>query len=466
MAMGTSEPTLGDIPLERILDLADRLDVRGPRYTSYPTVPVWSGDVGDDARAEALAATRRAGHPIALYVHLPFCRSRCLYCGCNSFISRRPDRMGRYADALKAEIACLAPELEGVQHRHLHLGGGTPTHLPVEMLAEICDQLIASIPGETGAERSIEVDPRVTTEEHLHMLVERGFRRLSAGVQDLSEAVQQAVHRVFPRGALEQFVATARTAGFTSVNLDLIYGLPHQTPASWRQTLEAIEAIGPDRLACFGYAHLPARLRHQRAIDEATLPSPRDRLTMLVEAIRFFTSRGYEAVGLDHFARPADELAVARRAGSLWRNFMGYTTTRGLELVGLGSSAISELESLFVQNEAVPERFADAIEQGQSTIVRGHRLDADDRFRKELINHLMCNLEVDLTPPVEATDELERALSRAREALEPHADLGLVVPTGAGYRVTPLGQLFLRNLAMPLDRYLPRQTNATFSRTV
>ncbi|MBW2527676.1 MAG: oxygen-independent coproporphyrinogen III oxidase [Deltaproteobacteria bacterium] len=464
--MARTAPALGDIPLEGLFELVERLDVRGPRYTSYPTVPAWQDDVDDDDRDRALAQTRRAGQPVALYVHLPFCRSRCLYCGCNSFITARADRMQRYGDALLREIDAVATALAGLEHQQLHLGGGTPTHLPVEMLAAICDRLIDRLPGAPGAERSIEVDPRVTTDEHLQMLAERGFRRLSAGVQDLDQTVQQAVNRVYSRQDLASFVARARAAGLAEVNLDLIYGLPEQTPQSWLATLEAIHEIGPDRLACFGYAHLPQRMRHQQAIDETRLPTPRERLNMLVDAIRFFTERGYEAIGLDHFARPHDELAVARREGRLWRNFMGYTTTRGLELVGVGSSAISELAPLFVQNEVAPERYAERIERRASTIVRGHRLDDDDRHRKLLVNHLMCNLEVDLTPPAAASEELASALAAARVEIGRFVGDGLVEPTAVGYRVTPLGQLFLRNLAMPLDRYLPRQGGTTFSRTV
>lgn len=465
--MSGPAPSLEEIGLERILALADRLDVRGPRYTSYPTVPVWNAEVGPEALERGLGRTRAAGEPIAVYLHLPFCRRRCLYCGCNSFVSQRADRMERYAAALRREADRVAAELAWVRHRQLHLGGGTPTHLPVALLAEVIDHVIARIPGEAGAERSIEVDPRVTTPEHLQMLRERGFSRLSAGVQDLDPAVQAAVQRIYPPHALEEFVASAREAGFAAVNLDLIYGLPKQTRKSWQATLAAIADLGPDRLACFGYAHLPKRLVHQRAIDEADLPAPRERLAMLVDANTFFVGRGYEAVGLDHFAQPDDELARARRQGRLWRNFMGYTTTRGLELLGLGSSAISELESLFVQNEVDPERYAATVEADRSPLVRGHELDEDDRYRKELINHLMCNLEVDLRPPPGADQQLESALAAAAAALEPYAAEGLLTPQGtAGYRVTPLGQLFLRNLAMPFDRYLPRQGGATFSRTV
>jgi len=463
-------PALRDIPLERIVELAERLDVRGPRYTSYPTVPVWRTDASLAAETwrQGLAALRAKARPIAVYLHLPFCRRRCLYCGCNSFITRQESRIRRYVDALETEIDQVGEALEHrVQHSHLHLGGGTPTYLPAAMLARLLDRLVERIPGAEHAERSIEVDPRVTTDEHLRLLAARGFRRISVGVQDLDPAVQQAVHREYSLAELDSFVAKARAAGFTGVNLDLIYGLPRQSRSTWLATLEAIVTLSPDRLACFGYAHLPSRMAHQRAIDERDLPTPAARLELLLEANRFFTDRGYEAIGMDHFARREDELAVAHREGRLWRNFMGYTTTRGLELLGLGCSGISELTDAFVQNEVAPESYSQRLEAGASPPVRMHRLDADDRYRKELINHLMCNLEIDLSePPAWAPTGLGAELRDAARSLEPFEAEGLIMPSERGYLVTPLGQLFVRNLAMPFDRYLPKQGSTTFSRTV
>ena len=466
-------PALRDIPLERIVQLGEKLDVRGPRYTSYPTVPVWRADATSAAEAwhAGIEALRDKAQPVAIYLHLPFCRSRCLYCGCNSFITRQEDRIRRYVGALEREIELVGDALAPrVAHSHLHLGGGTPTYMPAALLGELLDRLLEHIPGAPGAERSIEVDPRVTSEEHLRVLAARGFRRISIGVQDLDPAVQKAVHREYGAAELRAFVGSARAAGFTGVNLDLIYGLPRQTRATWLATLATILELGPDRLACFGYAHLPARMAHQRAIDERDLPTAAARLELLLEANRFFTDHGYEAVGMDHFARPADELALARREGRLWRNFMGYTTTRGLELCGLGCSGISELREAFLQNEVAPESYADRVEAGENRLVRVCRLDADDRYRKELINHLMCNLELDLSePPAWARDEnptLGDELREAAKTLAPFEAEGLIVPSERGYRVTPLGQLFVRNLAMPFDRYLPKQGSTTFSRTV
>ncbi|MBI4702233.1 MAG: oxygen-independent coproporphyrinogen III oxidase [Deltaproteobacteria bacterium] len=461
--MGTP---LRDIPFERIAELVAELDVRGPRYTSYPTVPVWKRGFPPEAFARAVAAL--PPEPIALYLHFPFCRRRCLYCGCNSFITNRPERIERYVAALERECVRLGELLPaGRRHARLHLGGGTPTHVPAGRLARLLDRVLALVPGAPGAERSVEVDPRITTGEHLSALAARGFTRLSAGVQDLDPAVQRAVRREYALSELLGFVARARAAGFESVNLDLIYGLPRQSEASWRATLEAILQAKPDRLACFGFAYLPAQFKHQRVLRAQELPSPAERIRMLLAAGEVLTSRGYEAIGLDHFALPADPLAAARRAGRLWRNFMGYDSVRGLELVGLGSSAISELEGLFVQNETQPERYAATIEAGTSPIVRGHALDADDRYRKALINHLMCNLELGEAAlggshPIAPTVPLAELV----EKLRPFERHGLVELVSGSCRVTPLGQLFLRNLAMPLDRYLSEQQGLAFSRTV
>jgi oxygen-independent coproporphyrinogen-3 oxidase len=469
---------LESIPIDRVVELVERLDVRGPRYTSYPTVPVWRADplLATKAADDGVVSLCERAEPVALYVHLPFCRSRCLYCGCNSFITKQEAHMRRYVDALGLEIDRLGDQVSGrLRHRHLHLGGGTPTWLPAAWLGELLEQLIAVVPGVpeperpdgTALERSVEVDPRVTTREHLEALARLGFRRVSIGVQDLDPAVQLAVRREYSLAELEAFIAMARDVGFSGVNLDLIYGLPRQTEQSWATTLEAIVGVGPDRVACFGYAHLPERMKHQQAIVADELPTPNERIRMLLTANRFFGESGFEAIGLDHFARPGDELALARRQGRLWRNFMGYTTTRGLPLLGLGCSGISELESAYTQNLVLPDAYAERLEAGESALSRVHCLDADDRYRKELINHLLCNLELDLSdPPSWAPAGLGDELRVAARGLAVYEQEGLIEPSARGYLVTPLGQLFLRNLAMPFDRYLPSQGATTFSRTV
>lgn len=459
---------LRDIPEEKIFELVERLEVRGPRYTSYPTVPVWKNDFPVKPFLEALKRMAVDREPIAVYVHLPFCKSRCLYCGCNSCISSDESRLRRYVTALTTEIEHVSAVFDGkVTHGLLHLGGGTPTHVPPTLLAWLLDYLLERIPPIANAEHSVEVDPRVTTDEHLQLLSERGFRRISVGLQDLNSDVQRAVRREYSLDQLKSFIARSRKAGFTSVNIDLIYGLPLQTRASWMATLMEVEKLRPDRLACFGYAHLPEKIKHQRAINEAELPAPRDRLGMLLDAHHFFTDHGYETVGMDHFALPDDELALARRDSRLWRNFMGYTTSRGMELLGFGCSAISEFRDLFVQNLSQPEAYADAIAIGSWAVHRGHTLDAEDRLRKQIINHLMCNLEIEV--PAEAHGSgngLVTSLEGALESLKRYEAEGLLVSRNGGFKITDLGQLFVRNLAMPFDRYLEGQTDVKFSTTV
>jgi oxygen-independent coproporphyrinogen-3 oxidase len=461
-------PDLRDIPEERIFSLIERLDTRGPRYTSYPTAPVWRPSLSPELYHRSLQRLGEFGEPIAVYLHLPFCRSRCLYCGCNSYITQDSERIAKYVAALKHETDRVISEFRHpVLHSQLHLGGGTPTYIPPDELAKLIDFVSERIPPVENAERSIEVDPRVTTDEHLALLAERGFRRISAGLQDLNPNVQHAIRRKYTFDQMADFVARARSAGFTGVNIDLIYGLPLQNRATWSETLRSVIGLRPDRLACFGYAHLPAKIKHQRALREEDLPEARERLGMLLDANRFFTSNGYDAIGLDHFALPEDELSVARREGQLWRNFMGYTTIRGMELLGLGCSGISEFRDLFVQNIVPPELYAQALEDHRPVIDRGHALDFEDRVRKYIINHLMCNMEIELPPVVNSSSNgLFSSLNEAMDSLRPMQDEGLVMPRSGGYSVTPLGQLFLRNLAMVFDRYLPQQSGVTFSRTV
>jgi oxygen-independent coproporphyrinogen-3 oxidase len=460
-------PALNDIAEETLLALVRRLDVPGPRYTSYPTVPVWSDSFPAGPYLDKLAGID-AAFPLALYLHLPYCRRRCRYCGCNSVVSSDAGMMGRYASALESEIDRVAARLPaGVRHAWLHLGGGTPTHLPPVSLEGVLRRLIEKIPGAEHPERSVEVDPRVTTEAHLRLLSEAGFSRISIGIQDLDERVQRAVNRLYPLEKLRSFVERCRRFGFSSINIDLIYGLPKQTRAGWRLTLEQVLDLTPERVACFGYAHLPRRMPHQRTINEADLPAPNDRLGMLLDANRFVTGRGLVPIGLDHFAVETDELAAARRSGRLWRNFMGYTSIKGLEMIGLGCSAISEFAGLYVQNIVPPDDYIKAVESGEWPVRRGIELDEDDRLRKMIINHLMCNLRIEPPPgPAGSGDGARRILAEADGALQLHLREGLIVPENGGYQVTPLGQLFLRNLAMPFDRYLKPGQTPLFSRTV
>jgi oxygen-independent coproporphyrinogen-3 oxidase len=455
------------LPEHEIFELVEQLDVRGPRYTSYPTAPVWRNEFPAAEYQQGLEALAGRGRPIAAYLHLPFCRSRCLYCGCNSFISRNRDTIRDYARHLEREVRTVGERAGGrLRHSWLHLGGGTPTHTPPEVLVSLLDAFLESIPGVDGAERSIEVDPRVTTDEHLQVLAERGFRRVSIGLQDFDEQVQEAVNRHFAHDAMRTFVERCRAHGFQSVNVDLIYGLPFQTRSSWRRTLDQVSELRPDRVASFGYAHLPDKIAHQRALPAEMLPSPRDRLGMLLDANRHFADLGFEIIGLDHFAAPGDGLADAVRAGRLWRNFMGYTEIRDVEMLGFGASSIGELDEMFVQNAVQPEQYNRRVEEDGWAVARGHALDDDDRVRKTLINDLMCNLVVRIPETADSVPGLRETLEAISTSLAPYESPGLIEPESGGWAVTPLGRLFLRNLAMPFDRYLPEQEGVTFSRTV
>jgi len=463
------ETILANIPEQEIFDLIDRLEVRGPRYTSYPTAPVWSSELSVEPYIQALKRIRDEQNAIAIYVHLPFCRQMCSFCGCNAYVSNNETRFTRYADALKSEISTVTQILGGkVKHSALHLGGGTPTHMPVDMLKNVLKHIISGIPGIVNAERSVEVDPRVTTPEHLRMMYELGFRRISIGLQDTELEVQQAINRVYSLPDMLSFVNSCRDIGYTSVNIDLIYGLPLQSRESWRRNLDSVQTLDPDRIACFGYAHLPEKIRNQRAINEDHLPEPHMRLGMMLDARKFYLDHGYKTIGFDHFAKPDDSLSIAQEKGKLWRNFMGYTEISGLEMVGFGCSSISEFRDLYVQNIVKPNDYCTEIESDKLAVHRGHILDNDDQMRKELISNLMCNLAINI--PEQgihssngAIDELKAAMS----SLHKYELEGFIVPNQhAGYKVTELGELFLRNLAMPFDKYLPSQSQVKFSQTV
>ncbi|MCB2211607.1 oxygen-independent coproporphyrinogen III oxidase [bacterium] len=461
------EHAVPTLPENEIFELVERLDVRGPRYTSYPTAPVWKNHFPTETYQAGLDALVSRGNPVAAYLHLPFCKSRCLYCGCNSFITGKSDTICNYVDRLITEIRNTGNHVNRkLRHSWLHLGGGTPTHTPVDKLAELLDVFLGEIPGIENAERSVEVDPRVTTDEHLRVLADRGFRRISIGLQDFDEQVQKSINRVFAVDQMKAFIDRCRSFGFVSVNIDLIYGLPYQTRDTWRTTLEQVGELKPERLASFGYAHLPDKIKHQRALPADKMPPPRERLGMLLDANKHFASMDYQIIGLDHFAAPHDKLAEAVRNGHLWRNFMGYTEIRGVEMLGFGASSIGEMNEMFVQNTTLPDVYNQRIDEDGWAVARGHSLDHDDRIRKELINELMCNLIVRVPDGADETPGLRDTLQETVANLAPYVEPGLIEPHDDGWKVTALGRLFLRNLAMPFDRYLPEQANVTFSRTV
>jgi oxygen-independent coproporphyrinogen-3 oxidase len=427
-----------------------RYDVAGPRYTSYPSVVHWQSPLDGEGYRRVLRSAGGEDDPIALYVHLPFCASRCAYCGCNATVTHHTEVVNGYLDRLEHELAVVGGELgEGRRVRQLHWGGGTPNFLSEPQLVRAFAMLATRFAFDEGAELSIEADPRLVSRGQLRWLRALGFTRLSYGVQDLDPDVQDAIGRVQSEALVRDACELAREEGFTELNVDLIYGLPRQSATSFRRTLESVVALAPDRLACFGYAHVPWQRPHQKRIDVGTLPGTHARLDLLQLAVERLTDAGYEWIGLDHFARPDDPLAVAARERRLHRNFMGYTLMPAQHLVGVGVSAIGDVGGWYVQNTPKLGEWQRTLDAGALPVARAHRLTDDDRARREAIHHLMCNLELPYALLPEGGIEIAARFA----AFE--AD-GLVEPRENRWVVTPLGRLFLRNLAMPLDAYLGR----------
>ncbi len=420
-----------------------------PRYTSYPPIPAWSRAIGPaDYRSALEAAARHPTEPVSLYLHLPFCPRRCLYCGCNVLITREREKLERYLERLRDELDLVTGALGlGRRVAQLHLGGGTPNYFDEAQLRRLWQAIGERFTLESDADLSIEADPRLATPEQLRLLRGLGFERVSFGIQDLDPDVQQAIGRIQPGDQVRAAVEGARAAGFAGINVDLVYGLPEQTPDSFRRTVEAVIELGPDRIACFGYAHVPAMQRHQRALERYRIPEAEERLALFRLAVEGFTGAGYEWIGLDHFARPDDALAAAWRADRLHRNFNGYTTMPATHLIGAGMSAIGEVSGLLVQNVNDLAGWHRAVEGRDFATVRGHCSTEEDRRRRAAILHLMCRLEL---PPALAVG-LEPSLDR----LLVYAEDGLVERRSGTIAVTPLGRYFLRTLCTAFDAYLP-----------
>jgi oxygen-independent coproporphyrinogen-3 oxidase len=440
--------------------LIHQYDVPGPRYTSYPPVPSWAAAFPVDRWEQALRSVPD-GDAFALYAHFPFCATRCLYCGCNAIPTQRRDKVDLYLDDFAHELALLTEALGWGRPVHqMHWGGGTPNLLTSMQTERAFRLLNDAFSFQPGAELSIECDPRVVTDGQLQHLRSLGFSRVSFGVQDLDAQVQRAIGRIQPVSLVRRVVDEARAAGFAQINLDLIYGLPHQTLASIDATIDEVLALDPDRIATFGYAHLPSQRPHQRAIPLDVLPGTIDRVGLFRHIVDRFTDAGYTWIGFDHFARRDDPLAVAQREGRLHRNFMGYTTETGPHLLGVGMSSISEVHGVFAQNAATLTEWRERVQGATLPVVRGHVLTDDDRLRSGIIKQLLCNLELPL-------DTVPPALQPAVDAVAATAADGLVAVHPDRIAVTDLGRYFLRNLCLPFDAYLPAHTSdRIFSRTL
>ncbi len=434
-----------------------RYDQPGPRYTSYPTADRFIEAFDAAAYARWLAEPGAGGvRALSLYVHIPFCNTICYYCGCNKIVTRDHAKAAEYLGFLEKEIDLVASHVKGSRRvEQLHLGGGTPTFLSSEELQRVMVLLRARFTLAPRAELSIEIDPRTAPPEKIRALAALGFNRLSIGVQDFDPDVQKAVNREQSLEITRTCIEEARASGFQSINLDLIYGLPHQTSASFSTTLDRVLELNPDRIALYHYAHLPERFKPQRRIDAALLPSPQEKLTIMIEAIRRLCAAGYEYIGMDHFARTDDELARAQRQGRLHRNFQGYSTRPDYDLIGLGVSAISKVGPTYAQNARTLDDYYEALRAGVLPTQRGIQLNADDLVRRAVIMALMCHFEVSKEAIATAhLIDFDQYFARELAELKPLEDAGLVQCSKDWISVTPRGKLLVRALAMVFDRYL------------
>lgn len=446
-------------------ELLRRHSGAGPRYTSYPTAPMWTAETREEDLHAALATAKA---PWSVYVHVPFCVEQCTFCGCNMVVARRQDAGDRYLDALARRLDRLPLPAERVPVARIHLGGGTPTWLNPAQLARLYGLLLARFAPIPGAELSVEADPEVTTDEQVHQLAALGVTRLSMGVQSFDPVVLAAVHRPQQHTRVAALMELCRSLGMGSLNLDLMYGLPLQTLQSFDDTIARTLEMRPDRLAVFGYAHVPWLKSHQRQIRAEDLPDPVARMELFLLAHRRLTEAGYQAIGMDHFALRDDALALAQREERLHRNFMGYTTHAELPLLGLGMSAISELDGLYAQEHSHLAGWWRAAEQGEPILEKGCVLSAEDRLRRDVIFGLMCNFTLDKAA-VSARHGVDFDAHFASELarLAPLEDEGLVERHPDRLRVTELGRLLVRNVAMVFDPSLQKPTDKPrFSQTV
>jgi oxygen-independent coproporphyrinogen-3 oxidase len=454
-------------------ELLQRYDVAGPRYTSYPTADRFVEAFGEQDYLQALEQRRDGlgakAYPLSLYVHIPFCESLCYYCACNKIITKHHERGAEYLRYLEREVDLNIAHLgQGQVVSQLHLGGGSPTFLSDEELTQLMTMLRRNFQFAPGGEYSVEIDPRTVTRERLAHLAEQGFNRLSFGVQDFEPVVQKAVHRIQPAEQVFDLVAASRELGFESVNVDLIYGLPMQTPETFERTLKQITQLRPDRIALYAYAHLPERFKPQRRIHTQDLPPAASKLVMLSSAMRVLMAAGYMYVGMDHFALPTDALAVAKRQGRLHRNFQGYSTQPDCDLIALGVSSIGRVGPTFSQNVKTLDEYYDLLNQGRLPVVRGMALSRDDLVRRTVIMALMCQGSV-LFESVELAHlvDFKQYFAPEMQSLVAMQDQGLLTIDDTGIHVTELGWFFVRGVAMVFDKYLQADKNrARFSKII
>jgi oxygen-independent coproporphyrinogen-3 oxidase len=452
------------------LGLINKYDQAGPRYTSYPTAPLFHEGFGPEQYREIAQGTNASGRPLSLYFHIPFCDTVCFYCACNKIVTKDRSKGGNYLSRLHKEIAMQGALFDRSRTvDQLHWGGGTPTFISHDEMRELMRVTGEhfTLRNDDSGEYSIEVDPREASAATIGLLREIGFNRLSLGVQDFEERVQQAVNRIQTDKQTMEVLEAARAEGFRSISVDLMYGLPFQTVETFTRTLDRIIEVGPDRISVFNYAHLPERFMPQRRINEADLPSPAVKLDILKLTIEHLGKAGYVYIGMDHFARPDDELTIAQQDGTLYRNFQGYSTHADCDLVGLGVTSIGMVSNTYSQNVRTTDEYYERIDAGQLPVFRGFELSQDDLIRRDVITRLICHFVLDFAK-LEAQWGIRFADYFADEVkqLQTMADDGLLELDEKGIRVMPRGRLLIRNICMVFDYYLKQKNDTKFSRVI
>lgn len=450
-------------------DLIKKYDKPGPRYTSYPTAPCFSTSFGNQDFLKLIQeAQERESKPLSLYFHLPFCRSVCYFCGCNVVFTKHREWGDRYIDRIETEMDRILKVLDNRRPVvQVHFGGGTPTFMTARQLERLIDAIHHRFTFAEDAEIGVEIDPREATEEQIYLFREKGFNRMSMGIQDFDPRVQEAVHRIQSEELTRRTVQLCRDTGWESINVDLIYGLPFQTVDTFKKTVDIIIDIDPDRIAVFNFAYLPEMIKHQRVIDPETLPSREEKLRILEMVIQSFTDAGYVYIGMDHFAKPTDELTKALFNRTLHRNFQGYTTKGYADLIAFGVSSISMVGEGYAQNEKDYQAYLARIDEEGMAIYRGIKLHRDDKIRRDLITRLMCHFmvikkELEDLYGIQFDDYFQDEL----EALQEYEKDELLVLGDQKIEILPLGRLLIRNIAMEFDAYLKKGLKHAFSRTV
>lgn len=458
------------IPVD--IELLKKYDKAGPRYTSYPTAPYFHEGIGEKEYLKHIQFDNNnvEDRDLSLYFHIPFCDTLCYFCGCNMMVTRNQNKIEQYIEYLEKEIILLKQHIDADRKvRQLHWGGGTPTHLSPDQIRRLGGVINKYFDFTENAEVGVEIDPRELTRDHMVALSEVGFNRCSMGIQDFDPKVQKAVNRIQPEDITSDAVKWSRELGFSSINLDLMYGLPHQNIKTYSETIDKVLKMNPDRLAVFNYAHLPSMIKHQQLIKDEWLPSSDLKLELLKLSIEKLNDAGYVYIGMDHFAKPDDELTIAMENGTLYRNFQGYSTHAGINLIAIGITGIGMLSDVYVQNEKKLDDYYKAIDNGQLPIMRGVTLNEDDQLRREVITELMCNFRLDKSKfELKYNIQFDAYFADALMNLKSLEEDNLIELGKDQLKVTDIGRLLIRNIVLNFDYYLmsKKGDKPQFSRTV